>query len=243
MIGQTFGRLTVINCDEGYIQKSSGTFIKQALVSCSCGSGRIFATRITELKRGKAKSCGCLTKDVNRELNRKQQGESGFNNMIRVYKRNARLRNIEWNLSDEQAKHISSKDCHYCGCKPKLMFKKSYKNITAEALDHAAYNCNGIDRYMNSMGYDFENCVPCCTSCNKKKGKLDGPVFEMEKDLLNLNDASRKSFRMKMRNMIENLRLEIKQHIGPGVMNGEDTQNSTNTDEPDQGIGTTKRCG
>jgi hypothetical protein len=29
---------------------------------------------------------------------------------------------------------------------------------------------NGIDRKINSIGYVYENCLPCCEICNKAKG-------------------------------------------------------------------------
>lgn len=35
----------------------------------------------------------------------------------------------------------------------------------------------GIDRWNNLIGYEFENCNPCCGPCNYMKGKLDGQTF------------------------------------------------------------------
>lgn len=36
---------------------------------------------------------------------------------------------------------------------------------------------SGIDRLDNQIGYVPGNCVPCCASCNSKKGRLEGLGF------------------------------------------------------------------
>ena len=35
----------------------------------------------------------------------------------------------------------------------------------------------GVDRWDNRVGYLLENCRPCCKTCNKVKGTMDGPTF------------------------------------------------------------------
>ena len=35
----------------------------------------------------------------------------------------------------------------------------------------------GIDRIDSSIGYVVENCVPCCTLCNRMKSNLSGREF------------------------------------------------------------------
>lgn len=36
---------------------------------------------------------------------------------------------------------------------------------------------NGIDRKDSNVGYIFENCVTCCSTCNRAKGKLTEEEF------------------------------------------------------------------
>lgn len=73
------------------------------------------------------------------------------------YKSGAERRNIVFNLTFEEFMSFWQQPCHYCG------------NQIATV---------GIDRKYNSQGYNIENCVPCCTSCNTKlKWGYDYDVF------------------------------------------------------------------
>jgi hypothetical protein len=65
-----------------------------------------------------------------------------------MYKKNAKQRGIEFNISLDNFKNITNKTCVYCG-----------------GLD----DYNGIDRKDNSIGYEFDNIQPCCTVCNMMK--------------------------------------------------------------------------
>lgn len=69
-------------------------------------------------------------------------------NRYNVYKKNAKRRNIAFNLSKEEFYKITNLPCHYCG--------------TIESY-------NGIDRIDSSGDYIINNCVPCCEVCNKMK--------------------------------------------------------------------------
>lgn len=60
----------------------------------------------------------------------------------------AKMRNIHLGIGIEWYRNnIWGKSCHYCGL-PTI---------------------GGIDRVDSSIGYDPENCVPCCTDCNRTK--------------------------------------------------------------------------
>ena len=69
-------------------------------------------------------------------------------NRYNIYKKNAKRRNLDFQLTKEEFYDITSKPCHYCG---------NFQNY------------NGIDRIDSDKGYYFENCVPCCEVCNKMK--------------------------------------------------------------------------
>lgn len=64
----------------------------------------------------------------------------------KYYQRNAKTRNVDFNLSFDVFCKLVDKNCYYCQ-------KPSY----------------GIDRIDNSKGYELTNVVTCCTMCNKMK--------------------------------------------------------------------------
>src|ERR1043165_6434781 len=65
-----------------------------------------------------------------------------------LYKKQSLSRGINFSLSLEQYTSFWTKPCSYC-------------NDLIETI--------GIDRIVNSIGYEFDNCIPCCTECNKMK--------------------------------------------------------------------------
>lgn len=85
-------------------------------------------------------------------------------NILPQLKSNARTRErdsstpdkYKWNLSDQQALHILSKPCKYCGTK-----------------------CNvRIDRDDPEDHYHKDNCSPCCETCNSMKHRMQVQEFE-----------------------------------------------------------------
>lgn len=66
----------------------------------------------------------------------------------------SKKRGLEWSITKEQYIDLLKEDkCHYCYGK----------------LPETSY---GLDRKDNSKGYQIENVVPCCTTCNTMKGHL-----------------------------------------------------------------------
>lgn len=59
-IGEKFNRLTIIEEVSPEIQYSNGKITPLRKVKCKCDCGRIIETRYVAVKRGDAKSCGCL---------------------------------------------------------------------------------------------------------------------------------------------------------------------------------------
>ena len=53
-------------------------------------------------------------------------------------------------------KHFGKKPCYYCGSEIETV---------------------GIDRVDNKIGYEFDNCVPCCGLCNKMKNSYNSKKF------------------------------------------------------------------
>jgi len=73
-----------------------------------------------------------------------------FNGRLLSYKRSAKKRNTEWNLTDEEFKSFWQKFCNYCG--------SEIENI-------------GIDRIDSNKSYEINNTISCCYGCNI--GKMD----------------------------------------------------------------------
>ena len=74
------------------------------------------------------------------------------------YKFSAERRGKEWDLTKEEYYElVNYGTCFYC----------------QRDFDKAI----GIDRFDNSIGYTYTNCVPCCTACNYSKGTRDQYEF------------------------------------------------------------------
>ena len=71
---------------------------------------------------------------------------------FKMYVRGAKLRGIVFDLTFEQFMTFWQKPCHYSG--------------------HTIATI-GLDRVDNTKGYVVGNVVPCCTTCNRFKRKMD----------------------------------------------------------------------
>ncbi len=165
LIGMKFGRLTVI---------SRGPRDKFGLYfwNCLCECGGKITTRGYSLKRGNTKPCGCLRRwPLNTGSSRKvyrSAEEAAWTWNYNQYKRNAKVRKIPCSISFEQFKAICSQPCEYC---------KSSPEERPSQRGRASIFASGIDRKDNSKGYTIENCVPCCTWCNRAKNSVSVEAF------------------------------------------------------------------
>lgn len=154
LIGQKFGRLTIIKKDNS---NKRGIFW---LCKCDCGIEKVIYGE--DIRQGKTKSCGCLRREGNHR--RLVFGLSSMRQAIGQYKVNAKKRGCVWDLTEEQFKKITQKDCYYCGTPP--------SNVVGQrTINNGIYTYNGIDRVDNTKGYTIDNVVPCCRFCNAAKGK------------------------------------------------------------------------
>jgi len=87
--------------------------------------------------------------------------EAAFCSLVQRYQLQAKYRNLEFSLTDEELKFLFKGNCHYCGIKPKQIHRPKFR---------MPFIYNGIDRINNSLGYITGNCVSCCQSCNSAKG-------------------------------------------------------------------------
>lgn len=139
---------------------------------CECGNEKEFDG--PKLNSGRIKSCGCLIyTDEYRETystrRRGEWGESTKNRVIETYKSNAKNRNYEFTLTNEEMEKLFKGDCFYCGRPP-------YKTINHTKC-YGDFTYNGIDRIVNSKGYITNNVVSCCSECNFLKNSYDINYF------------------------------------------------------------------
>lgn len=181
LIGGKYGRLTVIEKSTKKDRHGSSFY------TCKCDCGKIVTVPGNGLNIGSTKSCGCYNRDRVAETHRLEIGESSLNKLELTYKTNAKNRRIPYSLTREQFRALISQNCHWCGefPKPKNYFFNSVGiqtklDVTEEWANKNWIYVNGIDRINNdtSVGYDVDNCAPCCEYCNRIK--LD----KTEKDFL-----------------------------------------------------------
>ncbi len=171
MIGQRFGRLTVVQyAPAPRPVKARGRWV---VVSCDCGA--VKTVKASCVKQGGTTSCGCYGREqASKALKRnnkhfitgyrKPPGVAAVRQRINHYKANARSRGLKYDLSDDFAERLMRSRCHYCGAVPSMKSRRS----AARGAD-VPQLFNGIDRVDNALGYVVENVVPCCPTCNHMK--------------------------------------------------------------------------
>lgn len=127
------------------------------LFKCECGNEKIIRAR--SVISGRSRSCGCLIKATRKHL---PEGEASFNVLVYTYKTNAKKRNYEFSLTNEEFRSLTKQNCFYCGIPPgtAMVRKRTF---------FGNYTYNGIDRVDNTKGYLLDNCVTCCSVCNYSK--------------------------------------------------------------------------
>lgn len=148
-------------CDTKYIKEKKKNWNYEISVNekkCSkCCEIKVF-TEFPKNKKIKdglhtvCKQCKKLyDKEYNKErrdLSRHQIYKQSKRGKFSIYKRNAKNRDIAFEISFEDFSKFWQAHCYYC----------NDKIITI-----------GIDRIDNSLGYSLDNIIPCCEWCNKMK--------------------------------------------------------------------------
>lgn len=104
LVGKRFGRLIVVDFGGMKTRKSGERCVEEAYWLCKCDCGREMSTSGDRLKRGVAKSCGCLQRDTAAET-----GKSSMKNI--AGNRYGKLIAVE-----PTAKKISGCTVWYCLC-------------------------------------------------------------------------------------------------------------------------------
>ena len=160
-IGKTFGVITVLEVAyETYdkAKQSKRTYFK---VHCNrCGRDSILRADALTIRgrngKQERKSCKLCYADLQKEIADNKYAETRhFRRRLGSIKGNAKGRNIDFNLTEEQVDDLINKPCFYCG------------------KEHS----DGIDRLDSTKPYTIDNCVPCCSICNRMKNKFSLEVF------------------------------------------------------------------
>lgn len=168
LIGSKINNITILNYKT--IKGESGA--TRSFFDCECFCGNKFTSRTDAIKTNTTQSCGCISFDLISQKLRKPNDIAIINLVYKNYIAGAIKRNLTFDLSLDQVKQFLSQNCFYCGQAPELSTFAGYKNRRTRVLFY-----NGIDRKGNNLGYSMDNCVSCCTLCNRAKLDLSYNAF------------------------------------------------------------------
>jgi hypothetical protein len=116
---------------------------------CDCDCGGKTEVGLSNLRSGSTKSCGCLLTTHLKKLgiSKRKCKTKEASTKFSWYKRNAKARLIEWQISSKLFEQLLTESCKYCGSIEKI----------------------GIDRVDVNLPYRIDNVAPCCTTCNQAK--------------------------------------------------------------------------
>jgi len=156
-----------------YIDNTGGQ--RRPRFKCLCVCGKIFEPRAETIKNETTKSCGCQTIDLQISKRTLEGDTAIINRLFRQYRDTAVRRDFCFLLTPEEFKAFIGKNCVYCGSPPRLsIFSASEKWKRKEKRLHY----NGIDRVDSDIGYVIDNCVSCCSICNRAKYDLSLEEFQ-----------------------------------------------------------------
>lgn len=100
--------------------------------------------------------------------------KSAICKLISRYKRDAKTRNIAFNLSRSEFISLITDNCHYCDLSP---FLKVFNSSKLATTNEKFILYNGIDRKNNEIGYSIENSLTACVFCNRGKREMSYQSF------------------------------------------------------------------
>ena len=151
LIGQKFGRLTVIELDRDMTEKRGTAYWRCV---CDCGSGIIKSFSTYNLEHGKSESCGCLSKE-------KMTKTKNTNSKYHIYDDE----NLVKYLVNEEDKFLASKSnqiitvkCPNCGY-TKNMAVSCFTNggmRCPNCANHGSYPNKFVCSVLQQLGINFE---------------------------------------------------------------------------------------
>jgi hypothetical protein len=178
LTGQRFGRLVAVELTD---ERDHGN----AVWICRCDCGSTIRLSPANFRSG-TKSCGCIGRGSHgrsfirggvgsRQAGAKpliHQEELNFRDLYSNYRYGATRRGYTWSLSHSEFAELTKLDCHYCGAPPEQTFVGRRGHT-----DGQPYIYNGVDRVDNERGYEMNNVIPCCGTCNVAKMGRDYHEF------------------------------------------------------------------
>jgi len=166
LTGQRFGRWFV----RQFVRKNQhGQYMY--LCQCDCGVER--EVNGSSLRSGLTKSCRCLNREklqsIKRNIPTLPPYIAAFNRLFCSYQASAKIRNLSFLLTEDEFRILTNGYCKYCGDRPSQV--RSSPGATTK------YIYNGVDRVNNDIGYEWNNCVSCCKTCNRMKLAMGIEVF------------------------------------------------------------------
>jgi hypothetical protein len=171
LTGLKINRLYVLEWFGSEVVSNKGN--KKSLWLCICDCGNKVIYRGADLQN-KVKSCGCYNSEktiIFNKATKSKESYSAFSDVWQTYRLGAIKRGYSFNLTKDQFREITTKNCFYCGEKPSMSRKFRGK------MKIPSYVYNGIDRLNNDIGYELSNCVPCCSFCNYSKKSMTKEAF------------------------------------------------------------------
>lgn len=179
LIGKRYGRLVV----EIYlppIKQGNGWSLPYAVCKCDCGS-ESKTYNLYNLEKGKTISCGCFRLENSSKMGKNFGSVGGEQNRkypkseVSARELHSRyLKRHAGNLLFEEFLKLTQQNCYYCGRDPQ---QKYYRSSIKGDRDSYTFIYNGLDRVDNERGYDLDNVVPCCSTCNFMRHKLTVDEF------------------------------------------------------------------
>jgi len=159
LIGKAFAKLLVL--DFSHIQNGKSFW------KCLCQCGKETIVCGAELNRGHVKTCGCRLNIYN-TLDSKVLAA---NNIFHIYKNSALKRKIDFDINSDDVYLFIYGNCHYCGVYP------ATKHIINTVKTKPIIYYNGIDRIASDKGYNKNNCITACKTCNYAKRDMSYQDF------------------------------------------------------------------
>lgn len=172
--GTKMGKLTVLDTVESKLTPNGDN---HTTLKCICDCNTIKHVNAAGFLKGSYLSCG--KSECKKDFDPKN---SVINHTYKTYKYNAKKRDINFNISKKDVENIIFKPCYYCGV---------IGGNTSNLIKNKPIKYNGIDRHDNFVGYQVENIVPCCGTCNIMKNNKSYRYFinHIEKIFNNLKDG------------------------------------------------------
>ena len=162
---------------------------RRNLIKIRCDCGNVAVKSKSHISKG-CRTCGnsCpISKYLRSEAAKKnnlggsnilEQGLSGMNRIYDLYKRRAKKKGFDFDITKDQFKSLTSSDCFYCGAEPSMVYMHKVKNISERERENSRYIYNSLDRIDPKLGYTLDNVRPSCKCCNIMKWNHEEDFFK-----------------------------------------------------------------